>query len=380
MIEETVSINVNEKISTKETIQDDVKNSSVSELKDDKEVKSPQYNLQKFKLTRILQNNTVRKSIALLGTFPDLSESDQAIVLFEKEVFREKDVQTEATNDEIATKGAEEKKAAKKLTYFNDDLQVKTEFINNIYGSFQCVASSELNGLKTTVVYPATEKHIEKYSINLKYVVTETPELYKNITLPFLESSQFSLEWVYNILEHKQETERIIFEDKDPDEGFILLPDLKWDGRNVETLYLIALPHKRNIKSLRDLTGEHLPLLRNIRKLAVEKIEELYGISGSQLRMYFHYQPSFYHLHVHINLLRNDAPGIWCEKSHMLDTVINNLELVPDYYSRATIPFVLYSGNKLLDQYSDTLKLCSSKRKSLENTDVETKRQKLSDN
>jgi len=35
----------------------------------------------------------------------------------------------------------------------------------------------------------------------------------------------------------------------------------------------------------------------------------------------------------------------------MLDTVINNLELMPDYYQRATLPFVLYEGNKLLDLY-----------------------------
>jgi len=39
----------------------------------------------------------------------------------------------------------------------------------------------------------------------------------------------------------------------------------------------------------------------------------------------------------------------------MLDTVINNLELVPDYYQRASLPFVLYEGNKLLDLYDKQL-------------------------
>lgn len=32
----------------------------------------------------------------------------------------------------------------------------------------------------------------------------------------------------------------------------------------LEDLYLIALVHRRDIKSLRDLTAEHLPLLRNV--------------------------------------------------------------------------------------------------------------------
>lgn len=71
-------------------------------------------------------------------------------------------------------------------------------------------------------------------------------------------------QWVYNVLEHKHETERIIFEDKNPNTGFVLLPDLKWNGKQTEDLYLLALIHLRNIKSLRDLSAEHLPLLRNI--------------------------------------------------------------------------------------------------------------------
>lgn len=168
---------------------------------------------------------------------------------------------------------------------------------------------------------------------------------------------KINFQWVYNILEHKQETERIIFEDPDPNNGFILLPDLKWDGRNVENLYVLAITHKRDIKSIRDLKSSHLPILRNIQTRAAAVLESRYGILPTQLRMYLHYQPSFYHLHVHINPVRNDAPGIWCEKSHMLDTVINNLELMPDYYEKASLPFVLYEGNKLLDLYESKVKI-----------------------
>ncbi|EDV43778.1 uncharacterized protein Dana_GF18649 [Drosophila ananassae] len=309
------------------------------------EAKSPSYDLSKFRLKRILSNNSVRKSISLLGSFPDLSETDDAIVVFEKNAYRESDVATQPAADE----------SPKKPSYFSSDLKVATEFVNNIYGSFQVVPSRDLCGVKSTVIYPATDKHIEKYSICQKYLIRETPELYEKITLPYLTESQFSLEWVYNILEHKQEKERIVFEDDDAETGFILLPDLKWDGRNVENLYLLGIIRKHDIKSLRDLNGSHLNLLRNLRQSSKKAIRERYGVNPNQLRMYFHYQPSFYHLHVHINPVRNDAPGIWCEKSHMLDTVINNLELLPDYYQRATLPFVLYEGNKLLDLYEKEL-------------------------
>lgn len=66
-------------------------------------------------------------------------------------------------------------------------------------------------------------------------------------------------------MEHKQEVERIVYEDLDPDNGFVMVPDLKWNGE-IDTLYILAIVNKRDIKSIRDLTKEHLPLLKNIRK------------------------------------------------------------------------------------------------------------------
>ena len=69
---------------------------------------------------------------------------------------------------------------------------------------------------------------------------------------------------MYNILEHKKEVDRIVFEDPDPVTGFILVPDLKWDCRTISNLYLTGIILQRDIKSLRDLTAAHLPLLNNL--------------------------------------------------------------------------------------------------------------------
>lgn len=71
-------------------------------------------------------------------------------------------------------------------------------------------------------------------------------------------------QWVYNILDRKSETERVVYENTHSSEGFVLLPDLKWDGKQIETLYLLAICNDRNIKSIRDLNEQHLPLLKNI--------------------------------------------------------------------------------------------------------------------
>ena len=69
---------------------------------------------------------------------------------------------------------------------------------------------------------------------------------------------------MYNILEKKAEVERVVFEDSDPVTGFVLLPDLKWNQKQMENMYLVAICHARGIKSLRDLNQSHLPLLKNI--------------------------------------------------------------------------------------------------------------------
>jgi m7GpppX diphosphatase len=136
-----------------------------------------------------------------------------------------------------------------------------------------------------------------------------------------------------------------------------LLPDLKWDGKTKETLYLLAICFDRNIKSLRDLTDSHLDLLKNIQEKGVNAIEERYGIKKTQLRIYIHYQPSFYHFHVHFTYLKHDAPGIYCEKSHLLSGVINNIQLIPDYYQKSTLSFTVREADRLFQKYNEELSI-----------------------
>lgn len=51
-----------------------------------------------------------------------------------------------------------------------------------------------LTALKTTIIYPATQKHIKKYSIEKLHIFQESPACYASITLPYIEQDSFSLE------------------------------------------------------------------------------------------------------------------------------------------------------------------------------------------
>ena len=50
------------------------------------------------------------------------------------------------------------------------------------------------------MIYPATEKHIRKYEAQNIHLIEETPELYKCVTLPYLEKERFSLKVNIEIL------------------------------------------------------------------------------------------------------------------------------------------------------------------------------------
>ncbi|XP_013134406.1 PREDICTED: m7GpppX diphosphatase [Papilio polytes] len=288
-----------------------------------------QLELKDFIPVKILNNNTNRKTVCIQGTFKD--KTGVALVLLEKNAFKEED---------LDAKG-----------YFSEDTKLRTFFQNDIYGNFECFPRSEINGVKTTIIYPATDKHIAKFSQQEVHIVLETAELYEKLTLPHIEKEQFNLQWVYNILEGKSEQDRVIYDNKCEREGFVLLPDLKWDGLTRETLYLLAIVRQRGIKSLRDLNEIHLPLLKRVRDEGKKTIFSKYKVPGSQLRVYIHYQPSFYHLHIHFTYLRHEAPGIYAEKSHLLDTVIDNIEMMGNYYKKATLPFTIREMDTIFNVY-----------------------------
>ena len=50
-------------------------------------------------------------------------------------------------------------------------------------------------------------------------------------------------------------------------------------------------------------------MLEEMQKRLESVVEEKYKLARSQLKIYFHYQPSYYHLHVHCMNVKYDAPG-----------------------------------------------------------------------
>ena len=225
---------------------------------------------------------------------------------------------------------------------------VDKSFSNDVYSKY----SAERGGVVADLTCPATDKHVSKATHHPMVLVEETAEGYAAVTRPFIEAIPPSrLQWVYNILEKKAEAERLIYEDADAEVGFVLMPDLKWDGADSNACYCLAIVHRHDVRSLRDLTAAHLPMLRGVLEKGRQAVKGKYGIPADKLRVFVHYQPSYYHFHVHFVHVEAHAGGQAIGKAHLLSDVITNLELCPGYYQRATLAYTLSEGDPLYNAW-----------------------------
>jgi len=123
---------------------------------------------------------------------------------------------------------------------------------------------------------------------------------------------------------------------------YIILPDMKWDLHTTGSLYLVAIARDSALRSLRDLRGDvHLGLLKSIRREAYRIVRERWGIGRGGLRMWIHYQPSYYHFHVHIANANYELSGMGMAvgQAHLLDDVISLLEVNPNIFEVMTLTY-----------------------------------------
>lgn len=202
-------------------------------------------------------------------------------------------------------------------------------------GIFPSSASSshEFADLKINLIWPCTEKHIKKYSKQGMRFVTETPAIYRDHVRPFIQAQREAgrLNWAFNIIEGVKEAEDVIYRTpygQDPEEGFLLLPDLNWDRKTVDALHLLGLVERRDLWSLRDLRKKHIPWLRHMKTKFLDATTKVYpSIEADQLKLYVHYQPTYYHLHIHIVHVELEAGATQATgKAVGLESIIEQLE------------------------------------------------------
>ena len=189
-------------------------------------------------------------------------------------------------------------------------------------------------------------------------LLAETPRMHtKESVASFIqqEITRPSKQWIHSIIDGNQERDEVILRTDE----FVLLPDTERVNRywriqssrhqpsrgfhpQRRMLNWLSIVHDPSLRTMRDLRGHHIPMLKRMLKLCMEEVERNTGIQQDQVMAYVHYPPSVYQLHVHFSY----PYGQHCHRDtfrvHSLPVIINNLEIDSEYYAKATLYLALY--------------------------------------
>lgn len=221
--------------------------------------------------------------------------------------------------------------------------------------------------------------HAGDYSL-----LVETPSMHASPAVAqFIEGevNRPGKQWIVHIIDGTQEKDDVIL--RTPE--FTLLPDTERMNRYTRgpsacnarplnprspkrVLNWLAIAHDRQIRSMRDLRGHHIPMLKDMLATSIQTIEKETGIRQEQVMAYVHYPPSVYQLHVHFTY----PYGQYCHRDtyrvHSLPTIINNLEIDPDYYKKASLHMAVYRQSLHAGALSEAMLTCQPPRPPVANT------------
>ncbi|KIW60658.1 hypothetical protein PV05_00858 [Exophiala xenobiotica] len=283
-----------------------------------------------FQLERVLNQDQNGRRISLLGTI----SSQPAIMTLERAAFpTDPALVTELMTSLINTVnlGAND---IYRWYMANRSIKPSSMTAGTTTGSTTPTSTSQIADLKLNLIYPCTPKHIQKYSAQRVRMVTETPEIYSKHINPYIASQRAAgrLDWVFNILEGRTEQEDVIARcdwGSHSNSGFLLLPDLNWDRKTVQGMHLLALVQRRDIWSLRDLKKKHVPWLKAVRDQIVTAATKVFPgeIEADEVKCYIHYQPTYYHFHIHaVHVMLEAGTTQSVGKAFGLGNIISQLE------------------------------------------------------
>ncbi|KAL1645161.1 hypothetical protein SLS58_003866 [Diplodia intermedia] len=267
--------------------------------------------IPQFKLNKFLNQDQAGRRLVLLGSIQD----KPALLVAERAAFSAEPAHLESFTSSLAN--------------------IKNLGANDIYFWFLAATAADPKNstqppdLKLNLIWPCNEKHIRKYSQQGVRIVTETPEIYRDHVRPYMQKQREEgrLNWVFNIIEGRTEQEDVFFREHG-EEGFLVLPDLNWDRKTMASLHLLGLVERRDIWSVRDLRKTHITWLKHMRAKLLDATVKLYPeLERDQLKLYIHYQPTYYHFHVHIVHVALEAGATQATgKALGLENIISQLE------------------------------------------------------
>ena len=218
-------------------------------------------------------------------------------------------------------------------------------------------------------------------------LVIESPETYLSSKMQAYitqEATRPCKQWIHEVLSAKREADRV----KLRTDAFVLLPDVdalqkractrlvpyltdrdpvkpdpftpdpaqlfpaclerRWRPKRAHSpFHWLALLTDTSLKTVRDLRGRHVPMLRELEALCCLKIQEEMGIPPDQVMAYVHYPPSVYQLHIHFKHPVGPHVSHDTFRIHSLASIINNLSIDSEYYAKSLLQLPVYPCTEL---------------------------------
>jgi m7GpppX diphosphatase len=232
------------------------------------------------------------------------------------------------------------------------DLTKKIPSISNSYLDQYMIGNTSISVFKK---YSRELK--KKMSKSVDIIFKETDEEYKNRTGPYIENciNKGNIKWIYDILHHNSEKNRIVYQD----DIFILMKDILWSNNKKDEIYLLALPRNETLRTIRDLDSKNLALLEHMKKVITHILQKKFKIKKEHVYMFFHYLPSFFHLHLHVCGLTNINMQKKFGRHHLLDNIIQNIQFKNDYYQKVTLIYEIPTKHSLFKNIKPVDKIAS---------------------
>ncbi|KAM0673427.1 hypothetical protein GVAV_003119 [Gurleya vavrai] len=117
-----------------------------------------------------------------------------------------------------------------------------------------------------------------------------------------------------------------------------MIPNYKWDLKDMSKFYILLLFKQKNLYTVRELKS--FELLERARNVFYKVCSEKFNIEKNELYVFFHYHPTYYSLHLHI--CNSNFYGLFSNagKAILLDDVIENLKIDANFYEKRVMNYI----------------------------------------
>ena len=228
-------------------------------------------------------------------------------------------------------------------------------------GSFSAIvpplslSSTQKNLLYTSLADTPSISPFHKSTTTQMKIVPETPHMFWSDDIQSMITEDIKTprkKWIHHIINKEKEQEFVKLDTDD----FVLLPDTQRIYRKSTKVHFnwLAIIKDTSLRNIRDLTSDHIPLLQNLKKSCIERISKEYPhVKENDIMIFANYPPSVHVLHFHFCFPFLFPSAYDAFRIHSMDTIINNLQIHPNYYTLSTLLLPLHESSPWFSIYQD---------------------------